>query len=570
MISYPSGEITYNQSRRLIEGDEPFIAYTSYDGSATWHLMGPLSPIVGVQEGVIINAESIRGMIPTWRTLDQAGANQDGVTFNDAVYQPTEIDMMVEAHGNTPEQTRQVIRDWVGSWDAHRTGELSVFTRESGMWWADVRWLKAPTDSLMRASSLRQKFLWTARIDDSFWRSFDSVSTFGFAYEDFTDTFNYGSSQATDLGANWPLYYTGLGGGYIYAAGSQAVWRDSDQLFGTQSREVVAGPYANFNTDTDNQVVSMVLGTIPEVSLPVGAFNDLWARMGRNPDGSWNGYGVRARIGWGYVELAYFSGFHPSGDPIKTILASRPLILPPIFGEKFTLVAGADGDPRLFKMTRNGVDILVTKEVGTGSSIGVPYRGVGFGMFAAAALITQATPANVRKISAGDNSTVSQQTFVQLTNIGDVEGWPRYLVYGPGNFSIGNPLTDDMVEFGPLLAGQVVLIETEPRRRAVVDVSPTQLPEQVLNPFQALVKGLVTFATNNNVPPLLREFESLFGILPPQANLYSLLNGRFTQPLPPKPPGTLGVTVPIQIRIDDGNASSKVVAAVTPRRRWPM
>lgn len=571
MISYPSGEITYNQSRRLIEGDEPFIAYRSYDGSATWHLMGPLSPIVGVQEGVVITDESIKGLIPTWRTLDQAGANQDGVTFNDAVYEPTEIDMMVEAHGNTPEQTRQVIRDWVGSWDAHQTGELSVFTRESGMWWADVRWLKAPTDALMRASSNRQRFLWTCRVDDAFWRSFDSVSTFGFSYEAMTDTFNYGSSQATDLGQNWPLYYTGLGGGYIYAAGSQAVWRDDPQLFGTQSREVVAGPYANFNTQTDNQVVSMVLGTIPEVSLPVGAFNDLWARMGRNPDGTWNGYGVRARVGWGYVELAYFTGFGPTGDPIKQVLASRPLILPPVFGEKFTLVAGADDDPRLFKITRNGIDILVTKEVGSGSLLGVPYRGIGFGMFAAAALITQATPANVRKVSAGDNSTVSQQTFVSLTNIGDVEAWPRYLLYGPGQFSIGNgPFSDDLVEFGPLLPGQVVLIETEPRRRSVVDVSPNALPEQVLNPFQALIKGLITFATNNNVPPLLQQFESLFGILPPQANLYSLLNGRFTQPLPPKPPGTLGITTPIKIRIDDGNASSKVVAALTPRRRWPM
>lgn len=158
-----------------------------------------------------------------------------------------------------------------------------------------------------------------------------------------------------------------------------------------------------------------------------------------------------------------------------------------------------------------------------------------------------------------------------LTNIGDVEAWPRYLLYGPGKFYIGNgPLVDDMIEFGPLLPGQVVLLETEPRRRSIVDVSPAALPEQVLNPFQALIKALVTFATNNNVPPLLQEFESLFGILPPQANLYSLLNGRFTRPVPAKPAGSLGATNPIKIRIDDGNAQSKVVAALTPRRRWPL
>lgn len=570
MITYPYGDLTLNQSRRLVEGDEPFIAFRSWDGQATFHLMGPLSPIPGVQEGVAITQESIRGLIPSWQMLDQSGANQDGTTFLDAVYSPAEIDMMVEAHGLTPESTRQVIRDWVSAWDAHRTGELSVFTRENGMWWADARWMQAPTDALMNARSKRQKFVWTCRIDDAFWRSFDSVSTFGFTYESMTDTFNYGNSQATNLGANWPLRYFGSGGGYIYAAGTQAVWKDQSG-FNTSPREVVAGPYKDFYTTTNDCVVNIVLGTIPEISLPTGAFNDIWGRMGRNNDGSWNGYGIRARIGFGYIELARFNGFDGSGNPIKTILTSRPLILPPIFGEKFTLICGVEGDSRLFKIQRNGVDVLVHKEVGTNSAIGSQYRGIGFGMYAAGALITQATPANVRKISSGDNATVSQAAFMPLTNVGDVEAWPRYLLYGPGKFYIGNgPFQTDLVEFGPLLPGQVVLIETEPRRRSVVDVSPTAQPEQVLNPFQALIKALVTFATNNNVPPLLQEFESLFGILPPQANLYSLLNGRFTNPVPPKPAGTLGVTTPIRVRIDEGNASSKIVAALTPRRRWPL
>lgn len=587
MISYPSGQITRNQFRRVQEGREPFIAYRSWDGSATWHLMGPLSTIPGVQEGVTITDESIKGLMAPWQTLDQQGANQDGTTFNDAVYEPAEIDMMVDVHGLNAESTRKVVRDWVNSWDAHRTGELSVFTRENGMWWADVRWLRAPTEPLMRASSNRQRFLWTCRIDDAFWRSFDSVSTFGFSYDSFTDTFNYGSSQATDLGANWPLLYFGdapnpvLGvtppGGYIYAAGSQAVWRDIEGV-GTPSREVICGPYKDFSTNTDNQVISIVLGTIPEVTLISGAFNDIWGRMGRNVNGTWNGYGIRARIGPGYVEIARFSGYNAGGGLIKKILASRPLILPPILGEKFQLVLGADGDPRLYKLVRNGIDILVHKEEDlpfgtyeTISRIGSSYRGIGFGMFAAGALITQATPAAVRKISAGDNSTVAQQSWMPLTNVGDVEAWPRFLVFGPGKFSFGNgAYSDDMVEFGPLLPGQVVLIETEPRRRSIVDVSPSQLPEQVLNPFQAILKALITFATNNNTPPLLQEFESLFGILPPQANLYSLMTGRFTQPIDPKLPGTYGNSAPIKVRIDDGNASSKVIAAITPRRKWPL
>lgn len=569
MISYPFGQVTPNQARRLVNGDEPFIAYRSFDGQATFHLMGPLSPVIGVQEGVTISRDSIKGLVPTWQMLDQSGANQDGVTFNDAVYNPTEIDMVVEAHGTSVEATRQVIRDWVSSWDARRTGELSVFTPDNGMWWADVRWLKAPTDALMRASSKRQKFVWTVRIDDAFWKSFDSVSTFGFVYEDMTDLFNYGSSQSTDLGANWPLKYYGSGGGYIYANGFQAVWKD-ESGFNTSSREVICGPYKNFSTDTDNSVVSIVLGTIPEISLPTGAYNDIWARMGRNSNGTWNGYGVRARIGPAYVELARFNGFDGGGAPIKSVLASRPMLLPPVFGEKFSLICGADGDPRKFKVSRNGIDILNHKEVDSGSAIGSSYRGIGFGMYAAGALITQATPAHVRKISAGDNSAVSQGDFVSLTNLGDVEAWPRYLLYGPGKFFIGNgPFSEDMIEFGPILPGQVVLIETEPRRRSVVDLSPTAQP-QSLGPVQTLIKNLITFATNNNVPPLLAQFESLFGILPPQGPLFALLNGRFSKPFGPKPAGTLGVSAPIRIRVEDGSASTRVVAALTPRRRWPL
>lgn len=564
MITYPPGDITPHQFRRLAEGYEPQISYTAYDGSATFHLMGPLSPIPGVQDGLTITRESIKGFIAPWQTLDQAGANQDGVTFNDAVYQPAEIDMVVEAHGNSPQRLRKVVRDWVSSWDPHQQGELSVFTAENGLWWAPVRWLKAPGDPLGRSKSLRQRFVWTCRIDDAFWRSYDSTSSIGFAYEDTTDTFS--NSYLTGLGPNWPLYYSGPGGGIIRSDGNQAVWVDDPfNTFNTQSREVVAGPLKNFNTKTTNQVVNMVLGSIPEISFPSGAFNDLWGRMGRNGDGSWNGTGVRARIGWGYVELAYFKNF------TKTIMTSRPLIIPPVMGEKFTLMCGYEGDERMFKLMRNGVEILGHKEEGTGSSVGTAFRGIGFGMYAAGALITQATPANVRKISSGDSATVSQGGFMSLTNIGDVEAWPRFLLYGPGTFRIGNgPGSSDIVEFGPLYENQVVLLETEPRRRAVVDLSPAAVPAQPLNLFQQIIKALSSFASANNTPPLLQQFESVFGILPPQGNLYQYLNGRFTRPIPAKPPGEMPVTSNIRVAIDNGNASSRVVAALTPRRRWPL
>jgi hypothetical protein len=120
-----------------------------------------------------------------------------------------------------------------------------------------------------------------------------------------------------------------------------------------------------------------------------------------------------------------------------------------------------------------------------------------------------------------------------------------------------------------LLAGQVVLLETEPRRRSIVDVSPAELPPQNLTPFQQFLTALITFATNNNVPPLLEQFASLFGIQPPQGNLYSYLDGRFTTPIPAQPlsgPQTSSVTV----QIAGGGTGTKIIGAITPRRRWPL
>lgn len=341
-IVYPPGDLTPNQLRRLEEGVEPQLSYTSPDGYATWHLMGPRSPIPGVQEGVTITTDSIKNLIATWQTLDLTGANQDGSTFVDAVYQPTEIDMMVDVHGLTAAGTRQVIRDWIASWDVKRTGKLSVEVDDNGVWSADVRWLKTPTEPLMRATSRRQRFLWTARVDDAFWYTEDSVSSL-----------------------------------------------------------------------TDDGIL----------------------------------------------------------------------------------------------------------------------------------------------------------TFI---NTGDQPAWPRYLLYGPGTFSIGNgDGSDDLVEFGPLLAGQVVLMETEPRRRSIVDISPDEIPEQDLTPFQEFLNALLTFATNNNIPPLLQQFASLFGINPPQGNLYSYMSGRFTTPLPAQPmSGPVQSTV--NVEITGGGSGTKIIGAITPRRRWPL
>ena len=158
--------------------------------------------------------------------------------------------------------------------------------------------------------------------------------------------------------------------------------------------------------------------------------------------------------------------------------------------------------------------------------------------------------------------------FLPLANRGTEDAWPRYLVTGPGSFSFGD-IGGKTITFGPLLPGQRVLITTNPRFPSVVDVSEHAPTAQQLNEFQQLMKGIVDLATNNNTPPLLQQFESWFGILPPQGALYSLLQGRFTTPVA----GMSQLNGPTQVHIPvswtAGDTNTRVVAALTPLRAWP-
>lgn len=162
---------------------------------------------------------------------------------------------------------------------------------------------------------------------------------------------------------------------------------------------------------------------------------------------------------------------------------------------------------------------------------------------------------------------------VQLTNIGQMDGWSSYVVYAGtsdgAKFEFGNgPSSSEMIKFGPLRAGQIVLITTLPRLRSVVDLTPNQPPQQ-LDSLQKLIDTLIKLVTFNQVPPLLTWFESLFGIRPPQGVLYSLLEGRFSRPIPGVMQPDEAATKAIPVKITSGNANSKIVASVTPRRLWP-
>lgn len=571
MINYPP-EITPLGEDILLDGEEPMMGYRSYDGNVVFHLMGGLAPWPGVTEGVLV--KDIKGLIPPWKLITQKGATQDGVTVLDALYDPIEVDFKGQAVGNTPQSTRQVVRDWFDSWDPKQTGELFWITHEMGHWWAPVRWLKSPLDNLNRATACAQDVGMVAQADDGFWRSYDDTSSFQFVYESMVEDFNF---TDTDLGANWPLYYyEGSGTSHPYATGTQAGWSES----GTTARAVAAGPFDGFTTDTDNQVVEITLGSVPEIVYPNGAYNDIWGRMGSDGSGNWDGNGIRARIGvsqfFGWCELSRFNGF------TKTVLASKSIIFRPRRGEKFRLICGVEGDGRMFRIVRNGIPVLSHKEVGTNSNLGPSYRGVGFGMKAGAGTSSQKSPAWVQKFSAGDNTTVAQTGFLACTNIGDQPMYKDFLCIGPGKFKIWDgPNSQSFVEFGPLAKNQVALLRSDPRDRNVYDLatvsaSPNQSENSI---FTAALNGLASLANLFNVAGILGVVQSIFGIFGgapapalPQGNLYRFLSGRFSDAsaIPPKPPGVAAPSYHIKCSIDDGNADSKIIASGTPLRRWPM
>lgn len=560
---YPAGSITPQGANALMSGRDVSLSLLAYDGSIAFDWMGgksipdPLAPEV-------VLLEDIKGLIPPWKTIDQKGATEDGTTFVDALYDSIEVTADVICEGRDPQHTRQVVRDLIASLDVKKRSELAFTDFATGRWWSNVRWFKTPPNSL-QAKTNSQKLKLVLRADDGFWRSYDDVDTFALAYDTISDTFATDYSPDLNLGPSWPQHYTGSGGGHCLANGSgSAVWYDQNGFL-TQGKEVVNGPFRNFSTATNNQVIEVELGGIQEISFPDSAENHIWGRLGRNGDGSWNGYGIKLQIGFGLIVLSAYNNF------VETTMRREILWPPPAPRERFALICGFEGKERTYKATRNGLDIFTHVEDPYVSQMGASYRGVGFGMRAGAALITQATPAAVTKFRVGDNIQSTQSGFLKRVNVGDQPMWDRYTIFGPASVvKIANgPNTKDYVEFGPVLPNQVVQIRTDPRKRSVVDLTAVPPTPQELALFKKAYDDYASFATANNAPILLQQLESAFGVVPPQANLYPLLKGRFNKPIPPKSPGAGATPYYVAVQIVGGNSDSKVIASGTPLRRYP-
>lgn len=445
MTSFPPAPLLLQQQLAL-NGSLSQIAYVGWEGTK-FHLAGPFAPVLGAQSGVVL--KNVAHLDPPFRHLDNRGARQDGTTWYDTLYEPAEIDLVVELGGISASDTRRVISSWFGAWSPKQTGKLSWFTPERGEWWANVRMNKPVQDSFQRDwyQSKGTTFTWSARNDDAFWRSVDSVSQFKGQNEIQTVTITGGPGSGI-----FQLIFQGQKTGPI------DIWATA---------------------------------------------SDVWHALTSLPNLSENDVSVKG-----------------------------------VAGGPFTITfKGA--------LAQVAVDLLQATHTFTG---GLSIAGV-----------------QIYRVQIGG----TQSGHLPLTNIGDQPAWPRYLCYGPGTFYIGDgPGSSRYIKFGPLRDGQVALLTTQPRLRSVVDLTPNQAPQE-LTAFQGLISTLVNFATNNNVPPLLQDMESFFGILPPQGPLYSLLDGRFTTPIAPMQEQVGPVTSFIPCAIEGATSSSNIIAAVTPQRVWP-
>lgn len=387
---YPSNPLTPHGAYYFLRGTRPTMVYRSYDDSIVFYLMGGMAIPDMVNSPESVRLKDMSGLIPPWSAIEQKGATQDGSTFVDALYDPIDGDMTVEVVGKTPQRAAKVLRDWIASWDAKKPGELSFFDQYAGRWWTAVRWTRNPVDKLLGKKFTRQTFSWPFKAYDGFWRSYDHTDSFTFTYEDFVEEF--GTDNASNLGPQWPLHYGGTGSGFLRIVDGEASWKDdADSIFFTGTRRVVNGPFLGYNTPTNAQSVYTLIGTTPEFTAGSGAANDIWLRMGRNPDNSWNGNGVRGRIGWGYTQISVFNNF------VETELERNFQLWPPIRGERFVFDV-EDGSRRFTLRRRNKLGqftVISTEDTEALSMMDVNHRGVGFGMQAGAAVLTQATPAEI-------------------------------------------------------------------------------------------------------------------------------------------------------------------------------
>lgn len=556
---YPSGPITPLGGEQILSDRNPWVALRAYDDSIVFNLMGGLS-IPDPHAPEQVELKDFKKFISQWKVIDQKGASQDGVSFVDALYDPMEPNLELKAVGRDPAHLRAVVRDLVASLDAKQESELSVFTHYLGRWWIPVRWFRTPENAMGTIPVSTQDFTLQVRADSGFWQSYPHTDQFRFTYTSDFDNFDRVTAPGDPI-TGWTLAYSGAGSGVLYTDGDQAVSTLS-------SNRTVVARRSGFTATGNNMVSVLELGTNAGGAWPFGpswpanTYVDVWHRM--NNTGTAGTDGIRWRMGPTSIRL---SSFASGTETLMREISYGFFVNPGQPGEKFTFITGVDGDPRTYKVLRNNAPLATVKETGTTSLIDAAHRKGGMGQ---ATISGTVRPLGVRNWTIGDNNAVAQEGFVERINVGDQPMWDNFTCFGPGTFYLGQTGLTEYVKFGPLLTNQIMQVRTDPRKRAVIDMTAIPSSPQEIAMFATAKNDFFSFLFSANaVTTSPAATQSIFGILPPQGNPYALLSGRFNTPIPARSPGNPVEPYGVKVKITGGNSDSQIIVGGTPLRRLP-
>lgn len=374
------------------------------------------------------------------------------------------------------------------------------------------------------------------------------------------------------LGTLWTTLTSGIGGGTLQQVNGLATFvPNPSSPVGAGGQTITAIP--SITLPTSYQIASVQLGSFPELgTFPQNALATLWTNVSGVTTSIANG--IRVAISNTQATITAVQG------GVNTLLHTIGLPSLPTLGDIFTIISGdiQSGLNNLFTLLHNGVAFFHGLLNNVGSILSQTGQQVAMGIQAGQSTLIQALPPGLQNFlgvaQPAPPAAVATTGFIGRTNAGDQPMFDTYTCYGPGTFVFADgPGATANVQFGPLLPGQIAQLNTDPRKRGVTDLTPPGA-SPVVAPSSAAAAALAQFlswATANNIPPLLRAIESRLGVQPPQGPLYALLQGRWSDnaAIPPRSAAGTITQYKVAVGISGGDATSQIICAGTPLRRYP-
>ena len=177
VVRIPTNPVLPHGAFYFIKGLHPRVRLEAPDGSVIFEILGggSIADKYESPECVVLKSAP-KGMIAGWKFIDQQGANEDGVTFLNAVNDAGEVTLPLRVIARDGAHLRWVMRLLLGSVDKTKKSKLSWFTQELGYWWGDVRHSRPDVNGYRVGGQATSTTLdLHLRIDGGAWRSFDHV-----------------------------------------------------------------------------------------------------------------------------------------------------------------------------------------------------------------------------------------------------------------------------------------------------------------------------------------------------------------------------------------------------------